>query len=230
MPAEKAGLRKGDKLLSINSQPVRGTEIVPSLVQGSLGKPLTLEIERNANGQAVRQTLVITPVKKEDPERTRWVIGFAPIEHSVLVKLPLRAAIRESFSRCKEHVELTGVFLSRLFTGKLSLRAASGPIEIAKLSNVARTQSLSTFLLFIGTISFDIGLINLLPIPALDGGHIFFLLLEGITRREFSVRLKERLTMVGFVFLIGVMCVVLYYDISRTGPIQQLIESLAGKN
>jgi regulator of sigma E protease len=232
MPAEKAGLKKGDKILSINSHPVRGTEIVPSLVQGSLGKPLTLEIERNENGQTVRKPLVITPVKKEDPAKkeTRWMIGFAPIERSVLVQLPLRAAIRESFSRCKEHVEMTGVFLSRLFTGKLSLRAASGPIEIAKLSNVARTQSLSTFLLFIGTISFDIGLINLLPIPALDGGHIFFLLLEGITRREFSVRLKERLTMIGFVFLIGVMCVVLYYDISRTGPIQQLIESLAGKN
>ena len=72
---------------------------------------------------------------------------------------------------------------------------------------------MSTFLLFIGTISFDIGLINLLPIPALDGGHIFFLLLEGITRRELSIRVKERVTMVGFVFLLGVMLVVLYYQI-----------------
>jgi regulator of sigma E protease len=222
LPAEKGGLRKGDAILSINGVSVKGTEVVPSLVQSSQGKPITLVIQRLEGNQKSQKTLVITPIRQEN----RWLIGFLPVERTVLVKLPFREAIRESFSKCKEHVEMTGVFLSKLFTGKLSLRAASGPFEIAKLSNVARNQSLSTFLLFIGTISFDIGLINLLPIPALDGGHIFFLLLEGITRREFSVRLKERLTMVGFVFLIGVMCVVLYYDISRTGPIQQLIESL----
>ncbi|HSE40748.1 MAG TPA: RIP metalloprotease RseP [Acidobacteriota bacterium] len=220
MPAEKAGLKKGDVLFSINDHPVRGTEVVPALVQGSLGKPIKLEVERVENGKPVRKTITVTPVHKE-----RWVIGFAPVERSVMVRLPLKAALQESFARCKEHVQMTGLFLSKLLTGKLSLKAASGPFEIAKFSNVARNQSLSTFLLFIGTISFDIGLVNLLPIPALDGGHIFFLLLEGITRREFSVRLKERLTMIGFVFLIGVMCVVLYYDISRTGPIQQLIES-----
>src|SRR6185295_12483870 len=98
--------------------------------------------------------------------------------------------------------------------------------EIAKLSDAARSTSLSTFLLFIGTISFDIGLINLLPIPALDGGHIFFLLLEGITRREFSVKIKERVTMIGFAFLICVMVVVLYYDILKTGPVQELIKTL----
>ena len=222
MPAEKAGLKKGDQILSINGVQVKGTEVVPALVQGSQGKTLTLEVARMEGNQKVHKNLTITPTHKEN----RWLIGFAPVERTVLVKLPLRAAIRESFSKCKEHVGMTGKFLSKLFTGKLSLRAASGPFEIARFSNSARNQSLSTFLLFIGTISFDIGLINLLPIPALDGGHIFFLLLEGITRREFSVRLKERLTMIGFVFLIGVMCVVLYYDISRTGPIQQLIETL----
>jgi regulator of sigma E protease len=80
--------------------------------------------------------------------------------------------------------------------------------------------------MFIGTISFDIGLINLLPIPALDGGHLFFLVLEGIFRREFSIKLKERLTMIGFVFLISLMVVVLYYDVLKTGPMQKLIEAL----
>ena len=94
------------------------------------------------------------------------------------------------------------------------------------MSDAARKTSLSTFLLFIGTISFDIGLINLLPIPALDGGHIFFLLIEGITRRELSIKVKERMSMLGFAFLICVMVVVLYYDLLRTGPIQKLLESL----
>ncbi|MCI0413794.1 RIP metalloprotease RseP, partial [bacterium] len=215
MPAEKAGMKKDDALKSIDGLPMRGTEAVPLAIQRSMGKPLKVEIQRLEGGQLVTRTLTITPVKQQN----RWLIGFAPLERSVMVKLPFDKAIRESFSKCKEHLQMTGVFLSKLVTGKISLRATSGPFDIAKFSDAARNIGLSTFLLFIGTISFDIGLINLLPIPALDGGHIFFLLLEGITRREFSIQLKERLTMVGFVFLIGVMLVVLYYDILRTGTV-----------
>jgi regulator of sigma E protease len=221
MPAAKAGLKKGDIVKSIDSIPIRGTEAVPMTIQRSEGRPIKIQVERNEGGLVTKE-LTITPTKQQN----RWLIGFAPIDRTVMIKLPLNAAIKESFSKCKEHIEMTGVFLSKLFTGRLSLRATSGPFEIAKLSDAARSTSLSTFLLFIGTISFDIGLINLLPIPALDGGHIFFLLLEGITRREFSIRVKERLTMVGFVFLIGVMVVVLYYDIQRTGTVQHWMESL----
>jgi regulator of sigma E protease len=222
MPAVKAGLKKGDVIKSIDGLAIRGTEAVPMAIQRTQGKPIKIEVQRTEGGGAVTRELTITPIKKDN----RWVIGFGPIDRTVMIKMPLSAAIKESFSKCKEHVEMTGVFLSKLFTGRLSLRATSGPFEIAKLSDAARSTSLSTFLLFIGTISFDIGLINLLPIPALDGGHIFFLLLEGITRREFSIRVKERLTMVGFVFLIGVMVVVLYYDILRTGTVQHLLETL----
>jgi regulator of sigma E protease len=221
MPAAKAGLKKGDIVKSIDGIPIRGTEAVPMAIQRSEGRPIKIQVERNEGGLVTKE-LTITPTKQQN----RWLIGFAPIDRTVMIKLPLNAAIKESFSKCKEHIEMTGVFLSKLFTGRLSLRATSGPFEIAKLSDAARSTSLSTFLLFIGTISFDIGLINLLPIPALDGGHIFFLLLEGITRREFSIRVKERLTMVGFVFLIGVMVVVLYYDIQRTGTVQHWMESL----
>jgi regulator of sigma E protease len=222
MPAGKAGLKKNDVIKSIDGMLIRGVEAVPMAIQRSEGKPIKIVVDRNESGRNVTKELTITPTKKEN----RWLIGFAPIDRTVMIKMPLSAAIKESFSKCKEHIEMTGVFLSKLFTGRLSLRATSGPFEIAKLSDAARSTSLSTFLLFIGTISFDIGLINLLPIPALDGGHIFFLLLEGITRRELSIRVKERVTMVGFVFLVGVMLVVLYYDILRTGTVQHILEQL----
>ena len=191
MPAGKAGLKKGDVIKNIDGLLIRGTEAVPMAIQRTQGKPIKIVVERNEGGKVETKELTITPIKKEN----RWLIGFAPIDRTVMIKMPLSAAIKESFSKCKEHIEMTGVFLSKLFTGRLSLRATSGPFEIAKLSDAARSTSLSTFLLFIGTISFDIGLINLLPIPALDGGHIFFLLLEGITRRELSIRVKERVTM-----------------------------------
>jgi regulator of sigma E protease len=223
MPAAKAGLKKGDVIKSIDGLLMRGTEAVPMAIQRSQGKPIKIVVDRNEGGRNISKELTITPTKREN----RWLIGFSPIDRTVMIKMPLSAAIKESFSKCKEHIEMTGVFLSKLFTGRLSLRATSGPFEIAKLSDAARSSSLSTFLLFIGTISFDIGLINLLPIPALDGGHIFFLLLEGITRRELSIRVKERVTMVGFVFLVGVMLVVLYYDILRTDAVQHILEQLS---
>lgn len=221
-PAVLAGLKLNDRIVRINGVPVYGTESTPALIQKSQGKPVEMVIERKEGNRTVVKTLMIQPVK----QGARWILGFSPGEPTVLKKLQWPEAFRESFRTCKEHVQLNALFLSKLFRGKLSLKATSGPFEIARMSDAARRTSLSTFLLLIGTISFDIGIINLLPIPALDGGHILFLLVEGITRRELSIKVKERVSMIGFAFLICVMVVVLYYDLLRTGPIQKLIESL----
>jgi regulator of sigma E protease len=220
-PAERAGLKVGDKIKSLNGVPAYGSA-TPELVQKSAGQPIQLVVEREEGGRRVTKTLVARPMKADG----RWLLGFLPNEPTVVKKLPLFGAIQESFRTCKEHVELNALFISKLIRGKLSLKATSGPFDIAKMSQAARETSLTTFLLFIGTISFDIGLINLLPIPALDGGHIFFLLIEGLTRRELSIKVKERMAMIGFAFLICVMVVVLYYDILRTGPVQKLLEHL----
>jgi regulator of sigma E protease len=223
-PADRAGLQPDDRIKRVNGVVVHGPESVPKAVQLSNGNPVQLEVVRNENGRSEQKALSIAPYK--DKQTGRWMIGFVPAEPTVIKKLPLFSAFVESIRTCKEHLLLTGEFLGKLFQGKLSLKASSGPFDIARMSQAARKTSWTTFLLFIGTISFDIGLINLLPIPALDGGHLFFLILEGLTRREFSIKLKERVTMVGFAFLICVMVVVLYYDILRTGPVQKLIESL----
>ena len=224
MPASKAGLKENDLIKTINGIPIRGVESAPAAVQKSKGKPVEVIVERTEDNSRTTKTFVIEPVK--DTTTGRWVLGFGPGEPIKLKKLPFLQAVRESVQTCKEQVYLNGIFLSKLFQGKLSLKATSGPFDIARLSQATRKSGLSTFLLFIGTISFNIGLINLLPIPALDGGHIFFLLLEGITRREFSIKVKERVTMIGFAFLICVMVVVLYYDILKTGPVQELIKTI----
>jgi regulator of sigma E protease len=221
-PAAQAGLKEGDIIRSIDGVPIHGVESAPAAVQRSGGKPLRMIVERKTNGASTKE-LVINPVK--DPANGRWILGFAPGEPTKLRQLPLGKALVESIRTCVDHVRLNLIFISKLIRGQLSLKATSGPFDIARLSDATRQTGLSTFLLFIGTISFDIGIINLLPIPALDGGHIFFLLLEGIFRREISVRIKERVTMVGFLFLICVMVVVLYYDLLKTATVQRLLES-----
>jgi regulator of sigma E protease len=223
MPAAKFGLLKGDVIVSIDGIPIHAIEGAPAAVQHSAGKPVKVVVKRNQAGQWVTKEFVIPPVK--DAAHNRWILGFAPGEPTKLRKLPFPAALKDSLRQCRDHVKLNMVFLSKLIQGKLSLKATSGPFDIARLSDATRQTGLSTFLLFIGQISFDIGIINLLPIPALDGGHIFFLLLEGIFRREISIKVKERVTMVGFVFLICVMVVVLYYDVQKTATVQKLLDS-----
>jgi regulator of sigma E protease len=223
LPAAKSGLQKGDFLRSIDGIPIRAIEAAPDAVQHSAGKPVKVVIERKEGATLATKEFVIQP--NHDAANNRWVLGFIPGEPTKLRKLPLGAALRDSLRQCRDHVKLNMLFLSKLIQGKLSLKATSGPFDIARLSNATRQTGLSTFLLFIGQISFDIGIINLLPIPALDGGHIFFLLLEGIFRREISVKVKERVTMAGFFFLICVMVVVLYYDVQKTATVQRLLDS-----
>ncbi|MGH9857460.1 MAG: RIP metalloprotease RseP, partial [Acidobacteriota bacterium] len=222
-PAAQKGLKAGDVIRSIDGVPIRGIEAAPAAVQRSQGKPLKMVVERKTDGTSETKELVIQPVK--DAATGRWVLGFAPGEPTKLRKLPVGKALKESVRTCRDHVLLNLVFISKLIRGQLSLKATSGPFDIARLSDATRQTGFSTFLLFIGTISFDIGIINLLPIPALDGGHIFFLLIEGIFRKEISVRVKERVTMVGFFFLLCVMVVVLYYDLLKTSTVQRLLES-----
>lgn len=222
-PAAQKGLKAGDVIRSIDGVPIHGIEAAPAAVQRSGGKPVKIVVERKETGNTLTKELEIQPVK--DAATGRWVLGFAPGEPTKLRKLPFGTALKESVRTCRDHVLLNLIFISKLIRGQLSLKATSGPFDIARLSDATRQTGLSTFLLFIGTISFDIGIINLLPIPALDGGHIFFLLVEGIFRKEISVRVKERVTMVGFFFLICVMVVVLYYDLLKTSTVQRLLES-----
>ncbi len=105
--------------------------------------------------------------------------------------------------------------MKRLVSGSGSIRQLSGPVDIAKFSGEAVRTGAAALLGFMGLLSLQLGLLNLLPIPLLDGGQIFVTLLESAARRDFSLKVKERLLQAGFVFLVLVMVTVLYFDVLK---------------
>ncbi len=127
-----------------------------------------------------------------------------------------RRGVAASVEEIRRQTALLGEILSRLFTGRMSVRTLSGPIEIARYSGAA-ARTLDPFVLFwfMAVISLQLGLLNLLPIPVLDGGHIAVLAFEGITRHELSLQVKERIMKVGAVMLVTLMLVVLSFDILK---------------
>ena len=113
--------------------------------------------------------------------------------------------------------------LGGLFTGETSPKQLMGPVGIAQLSGESAQSGFVPLLGLMASISLNLGLLNLLPIPVLDGGHILILLLEGLTRRDFSVRVKERMLLAGFVLLMLLMVTVIYNDLTRIRWVENLM-------
>ena len=153
-----------------------------------------------------------TPTEKEG----RVIIGFDPDYPRDLQKYGLTGAVKQSFQQNYEMAVLTFQVIGKILSGSASVRILSGPIEIAQISGTAaRTGSARIFFEFLGMVSLQLGIFNLLPIPILDGGVIALLLIEGLMRRDLSLNIKEKIVQVGFVFLILLMGFVIFNDLSK---------------
>jgi regulator of sigma E protease len=213
-PAQKAGLRVGDRIVSVGGQPVDGFyEVVRRVREASSTfgtdgpKPIEFGIEREG------QRLVLPIVPKYDAKS--WRVGFRPKHELVRRRLPFGQALGASFDENVKQARTTFATVGRLFRGTGSMRQLSGPIDIAKFSGEAARSGPATLFGLMGMLSLQLGLLNLLPIPLLDGGQIFVTILESLARRDFSLRVKERLLQAGFVFLVLVMVTVLYFDVLK---------------
>jgi len=147
--------------------------------------------------------------------------GFAQIEEHVvkLRRYPFGEAIVEAGNELKRQSLLLGQILKRLFTGRMSVRTLSGPLEIAKFSGQAtRTGDPAVLMSFMAFISLQLGIINLMPIPVLDGGQIALILFEAAIRRDLSMQIKERIMQVGVVLLVSLMVVVITLDVTKLLP------------
>lgn len=214
-PAYLAGLRVGDTILTINSKDVSYWK------KTLLGKcfpqedKLAFEVVRDG------KKLLIT-LKSQDIQdmgiRVVGKIGIMPLEETVLKRFGILGSLKEGV---KQSIEMTGLTiwaLGKLFTFKLSLKTLGGPIMIAKMTGTAAKSGLSSLLIFTAFLTLNLGIINLLPIPILDGGHLLFLLIELIMRRPLGIKKMEIAQKIGFTLLILLLLTVTYNDILRAIP------------
>ena len=206
-PAERAGIAAGDVILEIDGEPVAGGDLVER-ISGSPGTPLSMTLRR---GEGLKQ-VTVTPVRRDD--RAVIGVGFSEFEFRV-VEPGLIEAFGMSLERNYEWSGLIFRTLWGLLTAETSPRQLVGPIGIAQLSGAASQAGWLQLFTLMAMISLNLGILNLLPIPVLDGGHILLLGLEGVARRDFSARVKERMLQTGYVALLVLMGTVIYMDLTR---------------
>jgi regulator of sigma E protease len=207
LPAEKAGLKVHDKILAIDGKTVYHWNQFSTFVKESSGKTLRLTIERE--GKRIEQS--VTPVM----DGGRYVIGVEPFVRLVFKKYGFFESVRLGFQKTIEAIDLTFITLKKLLSFGLSIKTLGGPVMIAQMSGQAAAMGLSAFLGLLAMISISLGILNLLPIPVLDGGMILFLVIEAIRKKPLSRRTMEVAQSIGAAVLITLIAVVSYNDIMR---------------
>jgi len=205
--AEEAGLRTGDRIVVADGRAGITEAELRALLEASPGRDLPLEVERAGE----RITITVRPRDEDGKGRIGVGLGVPTVHRD----LGLVEAAGESLRENVENSAMLFQVLKRMITRDVPLRSVSGPIGIAQVAREALLASTRHFLWLLAFFSLQLGILNLLPIPVLDGGHVLILLVEGLMRRDLSERLKERVMQVGFVFLLAFMSIVLYLDILK---------------
>jgi regulator of sigma E protease len=212
-PAEAAGIQPGDKIIKVgNIDLVRAGKDLADVLRRTTGETVQLTILRGSE----EFTISLQPYK----EGERRLIGIERdnTQKMTVKTLSLGQAFQESISRNIQFTGLIFEILQRLFKREVSLRMLEGPIGIARQSGIAAKSGFSDLIFLMAAISLNLGIMNLLPIPVLDGGVIAIILLETVIRRDLSLPARERITQVGVVVLILLAVVVTYNDIIKTLP------------
>jgi len=215
-PADKAGLKKGDLLISVNGQPMHSNFKFQEITKGSGGKPIEIEFQRNGEVH----TVTVQPVFAKLDGPARWMIGVMPQQKLNLIttKLSFSDALQESIRQNQKGALLMVEFLKGVVQRRMSTKNLTGPIGIAQLSGEAAREGPSAFFMLMSMVSLQLAIINLLPIPIMDGGVILMLLVEMVMRRDLSLNVKEAVFKLGFVTIVVILAFAIYNDISKMIP------------
>ncbi len=211
-PAEKAGMKPGDTVTQIDGKPVVTWPQLVEIVRGSSGRTINFVVRRD--GQDI--PLEMTPMQGMGSDgEPAWQIGVAPRTNDDYERLGFTSAIKDAGLATMGGMRQIFDVLAGLFTGKVSIRQLQSVVGIARESGRAAKGGPMRLIEFMAIISLNLGLLNLLPIPILDGGHVLLLAIEGSLRRDLSIAVKERFVQVGLVFLLGIFGFVMYSDIVK---------------
>ncbi len=213
-PAEGAGLQSKDVIVSIGGTAVTSWEEMSEMIKATGGQTFEIGFEREGR----RRTVQITPELKttqnlfgEDIER--YLIGVRPLGDWLPRQLSFTESLAMSVTRTWEITELTVLSVVKLIQGKLPAETLGGPIKIAKMAGAQAKEGLTALMIFIAVISINLAILNFLPIPVLDGGHLMFFTIEIISRRPVSIKVREIAQQIGIFLLISLMIFVIFNDI-----------------
>jgi regulator of sigma E protease len=209
-PADKAGLKTGDQIVSVDGNQFHYVGTLLAYMKAYSGKPMALDVLRN--GQHL--TLNATPEKQAD---SNWRLGFAAVNPPMRRQpVPFRVAVAKSKSFCSYNSTLIVEVMGRLFTRKVQMSQLSGPVGIARMAGqAAETDIWFPKFYTAAAISINLGILNLMPFPILDGGLILLLLIESVLRKDISMAVKERIYQAAFVVLVVFFAFVIFNDVTK---------------
>ena len=240
MPAVEAGIQEGDRILSIDGGPVSQWDQMARIIRDHPDVPLQITFQRGEEVHSVR----ITPEPFQDQRAPSFLgraiaflmeklgmereaesedtqeesfgrIGIEYTEETLFKRYGLWESIKNGFQHIGKIMALTFYVLGKLVTGGLSAKTLGGPILIAKMTGDAARVGLASLLSFTAFLSLQLGILNLMPIPVLDGGHVLFLSLEAILRKPVNAKIRDLAQQVGFFLLLGFILYISYNDVMR---------------
>jgi len=209
-PAEQAGIRAGDAIQSVDGHAFHFVLTLQAYMKAGQGKPMSVVLLRNG---VTLPPVVATPAKADSVWRLGFVAAAIPVRYE---PLPLNKAVAKSTAFCSDKSFLIVDVLGRLFTRKVSVNQLQGPVGIARMAgDAAETKDWVSKFGLAAAISLNLGIINLLPFPILDGGMILFLLIESVLRHDININVKERIYQAAFVVIVAFFAFVIFNDVTR---------------